>query len=299
MRNSVRESFCHQANTGPEIVMSQNAIQNKSTYTDLVNSVRSLRSANALVEKEVIKRRVMNVRKLENSIMLMKRLIRIIIGYLIMISMQSVALAKDFGIKGHVYKIEEQPFLQMIDERLKKVDMEKEKKKMQALAKDRVKNPRAVDGISSAKKDRSFYWDPTYTEEKDIILPCGKLLHKAGTKVNPLDHLDFDRRLFVIDARNGEQVDWLKSKLKENLETNKIKVTSNQEELQKLEDRIILVGGKPFDLAEELKAEGIDMTVYFDQIGEITGRFGIKYTPALAYQEDKRIRIDQFNLGEK
>ena len=299
MRNSVRESFCHQANTGPEIVMSQNTIQNKSTYTDLVNSVRSLRSANALVEKKVIKRSMMNVRKLENSIMLMKRLIRIIIGYLIMISMQSVALAKDFGIKGHVYEIEEQPFLQMIDERLQKVDMEKEKEKMQSLAKDRVENPRAVDGISSAKEDRSFYWDPTYTVEKDIILPCGKLLHKAGTKVNPLDHMEFDRRLFVIDARNGAQVDWLKMKLKENQERGKIKATSNPEEVKKLEDRIILVGGKPFDLADELKEEGIDMTVYFDQIGEITGRFGIKYTPALTYQEDKRIRIDQFNLGEK
>ena len=221
------------------------------------------------------------------------------ISALMLLVTSSIAMAKDFGIKGHVYEIEEQPFLQMIDERLKKVDMEKEKQKMQALAKDRVENPRAVDGISSAKKDRSFYWDPTYTVEKDIILPCGKLLHKAGTKVNPLDHMNFDRRLFVIDARNEGEVDWLKSKLKANLETNKIKVASNQEEFQKLEDRIILVGGKPFDLADELKEEGIDMTVYFDQMGEITGRFGIKYTPALAYQEDKRIRIDQFNLGDK
>lgn len=221
------------------------------------------------------------------------------ISALLLLVTSYIAIAKDFGIKGHVYAIEEQPFLQMIDERLQKVDMEKEKQKMQSLAKDRVENPRAVDGISNAEENKSFNWDPTYIVEKDIILPCGKLLHKAGTKVNPLDHMDFNRRLFVIDARNGAQVDWLKSKLKENLETNKIKKASNQAEFQKLEDRIILVGGKPFDLADELKEEGIDMTVYFDQIGEITGRFGIKYTPALAYQEDKRIRIDQFNLGAK
>ena len=61
----------------------------------------------------------------------------------------------------------------------------------------------------------------------------------------------------------------------------------------------MLVGGKPFDLQQELKEEGIDMTVYFDQIGDITGRFGIKHTPAIAYQEHKQIRIDQFNLGEE
>jgi conjugal transfer pilus assembly protein TraW len=213
-------------------------------------------------------------------------------------------MAKDFGVKGHLFQIEEQPFLQMINERLQKVDMEKEKKKMQAITKDRVENPRAVEGISNSDEDRSFYWDPTIVVEKDIILPCGKLLHKAGTKLNPLDHENFDRRLFIIDAREQRQVDWLKIKLKENIEAEKFKIfeevgRSKQTEMRKIEDRIILVGGKPFDLQEELKEEGIDMTVYFDQIGEITNRFGIKYTPALAYQEKDKIRIDQFHLGEK
>ena len=99
-------------------------------------------------------------------------------------------------------------------------------------------------------------------------------------------------------------MDWLKIKLKENIAAEKHKIFeevghSKQTEMRKIEDRIILVGGKPFDLQEELKEEGIDMTVYFDQIGEITNRFGIKYTPALAYQEKDKIRIDQFHLGEK
>ena len=218
---------------------------------------------------------------------------------LLLLVTSSIAMSKDFGIKGHVYEIEEQPFLQMIDERLKKVDMEKERKKMQALARGRVENPRAVEGISQADEDRSFYWDPTYIVEKDIILPCGKLLHQAGTKVNPLDHMDFDRRLFVIDARNESEVDWLKEKLKENMAEVAGNVKANNKNKKKLEDRVILVGGRPFDLADELKEEGIDMSIYFDQLGEITNRFGIKYTPALAYQERRKIRIDQFNLEEK
>ena len=223
---------------------------------------------------------------------------------ILLLTINTTVMAKDFGVKGHLFQIEEQPFLQMIDERLQKVDMEKEKKKMQAITKDRVENPRAVEGISNADEDRSFYWDPTIVVEKDIILPCGKLLHKAGTKLNPLDHENFDRRLFIIDAREQRQVDWLKIKLKENIAAEKHKIFeevghSKQTEMRKIEDRIILVGGKPFDLQEELKEEGIDMTVYFDQIGEITNRFGIKYTPALAYQEKDKIRIDQFHLGEK
>ena len=145
-----------------------------------------------------------------------------------------IVLAKDFGVKGHVFSIDEQPFLQMISERLEKVDMEKEKKKMQAITKDRVENPRAVEGISNADEDKSFYLDPTYVVEKDIILPCGKLLHKAGTKINPLDHMDFDRRLFVIDAREEPQVDWLKIKLKANIEEQTINHKNNQSKAKKL-----------------------------------------------------------------
>ena len=223
---------------------------------------------------------------------------------ILLLTTNTTVMAKDFGVKGYLFQIEERPFLQMIDERLQKVDMEKEKKKMQAITKDRVENPRALEGISNADEDRSFYWDPTIVVEKDIILPCGKLLHKAGTKLNPLDHENFDRRLFIIDAREQRQVDWLKIKLKENIAAEKHKIFeevghSKQTEMRKIEDRIILVGGRPFDLQEELKEEGIDTTVYFDQIGEITNRFGIQYTPALAYQEKDKIRIDQFHLGEK
>ena len=44
---------------------------------------------------------------------------------------------------------------------------------MQAIAKDRVENPQAVQGIEPATTSRVFYFDPSYTLEEDAILPCG------------------------------------------------------------------------------------------------------------------------------
>jgi len=70
--------------------------------------------------------------------------------------------AKDFGTQGHSYQITEQEFLQMIAERLNKIDVKKEQEKMQRVVRDRVENPRAVDGVKPAVALRSFYFDPTY-----------------------------------------------------------------------------------------------------------------------------------------
>lgn len=70
--------------------------------------------------------------------------------------------AKDFGTQGHSYQITEQEFLQMIAERLKKIDMKKEQEKMQSLVRDRVENPRAVEAVKPATATRSFYFDHLY-----------------------------------------------------------------------------------------------------------------------------------------
>lgn len=195
--------------------------------------------------------------------------------------------AADLGKMGQTFKIMEEPFVEMMKRKLESVDMEKEKKKMQELARDRVENPVPVFGISEATEDRTFYFDPTYTLDQDAVLPCGKILHRAGTKVNPLEHLDLNRRMFFVDSRDARQVKWLQQQLQAPL--------FEQETL--VEDRIILVGGSPFKIKEELFKTG-EVEVYFDQSGELTTKFAIKHSPAVAVQEGLKIRIDEIKLGE-
>ena len=196
------------------------------------------------------------------------------------------ASATDFGTHGASFKITEEPFIQMIKNRMEKIDIESEKDKIQKRAKYKVENPDPVKDIKPATKDRIFYFDPSYTLDKDAVLPCGKILYKAGTRVNPLEHMDLNRRMFFVDGRNNEQIEWLKEQLK----TPSPKVKS-----QIIEDRVILVGGSVFKIKEELGETHADK-VYFDQAGELSFKFGIKASPAVAYQEGLQIKIEEIEV---
>lgn len=198
----------------------------------------------------------------------------------------SLVYAKDFGTQGHSYQITEQEFLQMIAERLKKIDMKKEQEKMQGIVRDRIENPRAASRVKPANAGRSFYFDPTYTLDKDVILPCGKVLHKAGTKVNPLEHMDLNRRMLFIDGREVGQIKWLKEQLDNPLPHQK----------EPVEDRVILVGGSVFKLKELIKDEHKNK-VYFDQNGELTTRFGITGSPAVVVQDGLQLKIEEIKLN--
>ena len=76
----------------------------------------------------------------------------------------------------NTFEIVEEPFSQMMKRKLEQVDMEQERKKMEAIARDRVENPVPVAGIIETQESRTFYYDPTYTLEEDAVLPCGKVL---------------------------------------------------------------------------------------------------------------------------
>ena len=134
-------------------------------------------------------------------------------------------------------------------------------------------------------ENRTFYFDPTYTLDEDAVLPCGKILHKAGTTVNPLEHMDLNRRLFFVDSREASQVEWLQEQLNNPL----------PEQKEPVEDRIILVGGSVFKLKEILGQDHEDK-VYFDQAGELTKKFGIKAAPAVAEQEGLMLKIKEIKL---
>ena len=204
---------------------------------------------------------------------------------LIVFGIAEITMANDLGKLGNTFKIEEEAFTLMMKRKLAEIDMEAAREKMQKIAIDRVENPAPVIGITVVTENRTFYFDPTYTLDEDAVLPCGKILHKAGTTVNPLEHMDLNRRLFFVDSREASQVEWLQEQLNNPL----------HEQKEPVEDRIILVGGSVFKLKEELGQKHEDK-VYFDQNGELTTRFGIKHSPAIAAQEELIIRIDEINL---
>ena len=184
--------------------------------------------------------------------------------------------AKDFGNRGANYPVAEESILLMFQKKLGDIDLKKEEERMRRIAEERVKNPAPVSGIVPAKETREFWHDPTYILTEDAVLPCGQVLYKAGTRVNPLDYMNLDRRLFFIDGREEKQVEWLKGQL----------LPGSSSGAKKIEDRIILVGGSPPEIQGKLGFE-----VYFDQGGELTTRFGIRGSPAVAEQAGKNLKI--------
>ena len=231
----------------------------------------------------------------------------------ILASSADIAKAVDFGIRGMVTGIEEQAFLQMIDERLKEVDQNQIRQEMQERAKQRAKQPLAVDGLEPAKEGRVFYFDPSYVLEKDVYLPNKDLFYKAGTKVNPIEEMkklgmSLDRRMIFIDAREDEQIQWLKVQLamyRSESGKNKQEQKDQEKHLRAqipehapIENRVVLVGGRPFKLQEELQKDYQDMVVYFDQGGTLTRKMGIKASPAIVSQEDLLLRIEEYRIQE-
>jgi len=211
------------------------------------------------------------------------------IAILVIVALAYPALevfAVDLGKIGKSFRIEEEPFVEMMKRKLAEVDMEAERKKMESVAREKIENPTPVDGLVAATSDRTFYFDPTYVLDEDAVLPCGKILHKAGARVNPLEYMSLNRRIFFIDGRDQAQLSWLMEQLDNPLSDQKVPI----------EDRIILVGGSVFKVQDELAKAEKDK-VFFDQHGELTSKFAIKHTPAIAQQDGLKIRIDEINLS--
>ena len=188
----------------------------------------------------------------------------------------NIVFAKDFGNRGANYPVAEESILLSLQKKFAELDLKKEGERMRSIAEERVRNPIPVSGIIPAKETREFWHDPTYILTEDAVLPCGRVLYKAGTRVNPLDYMDLDRRLFFIDGREEKQVEWLRGQL----------LPDSSSFDKKIEDRIILVGGSPPEVQDKLGFE-----VYFDQGGELTTRFGIRGSPAVAEQAGKNLKI--------
>ncbi len=197
-----------------------------------------------------------------------------------------VAFGKDFGTQSTTFSIKEEGFLSQIQRRLASIDIAAHQKKMRDAVTKTVEEPKAVANITKASKTTTHYFDPSYILDHDVVLPSGKLLYAAGTPVNPLDHLSWTGKMIFIDARDQSQITWLKEH-RVNPKINDTD-TGNQDD-----DKIILVGGKPLQLAKD-----INYQVYFDQFGELSNRFSIVHVPAIVEQDAKQLKITQIHIGD-
>lgn len=198
---------------------------------------------------------------------------------LVMLTGTSWAYATDLGVIGPTYEISEPHLLKMIEQRLREKERTGELKRLEEEAKargvDAVTNPQPVAGIRTTQAARTFYMDPSFTLDRNILDAQGRLLFPAGTRKNPLEIVSLSKHLLFFDARDRRQV----NRARELLATYQGKV------------KPILTGGSYLDLMKSWR-----IPVYYDQQGWLTRRFGIHQVPALVSQEGQRLRIDELEI---
>lgn len=186
--------------------------------------------------------------------------------------------ARDLGVVGPVYPITEPDLLHVIQQRLRALHASGEltrhqqaaKKQFKAYAQRPAGKPRP-----RAERTRTYYVDPSRTLDHDLKDHQGRLIHAAGTRVNPFDYMSLSKSLLFFDGDDAAQTAWARALITK--EPARIKP--------------VLTNGPVLELMRAWKTR-----LYFDQRGTLLQRFRIEHTPALVKQDGNRLKITEYRL---
>ena len=196
---------------------------------------------------------------------------------LLSISLTSATRASDHGVVGQTFPIVEPDLLATIEAKLQRLQANGEIDRMNAAfakrTEARVRRPQPVSGITPAAEARTWAYDPTITIERDVQDQKGNYIARRGQTVNPLDFAAVTQALVFVDGDNDAEMAW---------------ATANYSDLKA---KIILVSGSPIDEMTQRQRR-----FYFDQEGRLTGKLGIRHTPAIAVQDGRVMKLTEIKL---
>lgn len=186
--------------------------------------------------------------------------------------------AKDLGVFGALFPIEENNLIEVIQRRLAKLHqegtLEMHQQNIQNRIKNQVERPKAVENITHTKEPRTFTYDPSITVMQDLKNHQGTVFAKKGDKINPLTHRSFSKPLLFIDGDESAHLTWAFLMLK-------------RHPLAK----VILVKGAPLHIMRDM---GIQ--VFFDQAGKMTQKLSIHQVPAIVTQDGLLLKIEEVKV---
>ena len=188
----------------------------------------------------------------------------------------NLAQASDLGVVGPTYDIVERDLIEVMKDRFRRLEQTGEMRKLEdrykAKVVEAVERPRPIQGITPTQTARTYFVDPTWTLDRNVLDEKGQVLFPAGTRVNPLDYAPMTQTLLFFDQRERSQVAFAKRFLAE----------------AKARVKPILVGGEPLKLMRQWKRE-----VFYDQGGVLSRKFLLQQVPALITQDGNRLRVDE------
>ncbi len=182
--------------------------------------------------------------------------------------------AADYGQMGQTFPIIEDDMLAVIESRLRHLEatggIERMQEQMREQAVKSVRRPKPVEGIGPAISRREWLHDPSMVVEEDIRDQKGYVIASRGQRVNPLALVEMRQALVFVNGDSVLEVDWAVK--------NYTAVNA----------KIVFVAGSPFDLMKPYQRR-----FYFDQGGQLTSKFGIRYTPAVVVGSGQHLRVSE------
>lgn len=181
--------------------------------------------------------------------------------------MVGVANAHYLGVQGQLFPIEEVDMRQLLAESLSQVDTKKIEEELTTSAETFFERLPASP-VPSADKTVSRWIDPSIEITSEVRVPvkdpvtgewAWKMMHPAGTKVNPLEHVQPRDRMLFFNAASLAEVEFVKAVILR----------------RKLDIIPVATGGNIKPLFEEIKRP-----VFFANEAHMA-RFHVKATPSL------------------
>ena len=189
------------------------------------------------------------------------------------------AAARDYGQQGAVFAVAEADLLEVIRTRLARLQatgaIDAANRALATRTVARVRRPTAVAGIVDVREERSWLIDPSITVGEDLRDARGRVVLRAGTRVNPLDTVPLRQKLVFLDGDDPAQVAW---------------ATGHR---AAADAKLILVRGAPLDLMRTRQRR-----FFFDQDGLLTRRLGIRAVPALVEQKGRLLAAREIVLAK-
>jgi conjugal transfer pilus assembly protein TraW len=189
---------------------------------------------------------------------------------LLYLSLLSTTLfAKDLGVNGHLFAIEEEDLLVYLQNKFSSTPLpESAIIEFREQSTKSLRQPKGL-GLPKAAASRSFTYDPKIMVHEDIKDASGKVIVAKGTTYNPLSNHSLTSPLLFFDGRDESQLEWAKSEI----------------------GLWILTDGAPLEIEEKESNP-----TYFDQNGFLTQKLGIQAIPAKVTQEGDHLKIEEIIL---
>jgi len=181
---------------------------------------------------------------------------------------------RDLGRYGAVYPIVEPDALAEMKKKAARADWGKYLNREKMARKIREYKPKELAKLPAARRERAFLADMSYTLDMDIPDGKGGILYPKGYTFNPLDYVNLERTLVIINGNDKRQVEWFRNSLW-NKDMNAM---------------LLLTDGSYYTLGERLKRP----VFYADRL--LVTRLRLQAVPSVAVQKGRFIEVREYEV---